>query len=154
AYLLVSTEPWAWSTARGTKFSLAIISMVRCWRASSLSRTWAMSGSRSAMDWSSTFTRPPAGSRRDVGGSRPAILGRTALPPLAGAEIDAEAQRLRLETDPVPVRAAGLHVAGERHQVVAGGCAAVGQAQRVLRGDPGPFPHRLPALDAPVADQP
>src|SRR5699024_10432574 len=120
----------------------------------SLSRTWTKSGSRPAMDWSSPLTGPPAGSGRDGGGGGPALLGRTALPPLAGSEIDAEARRLRLETDPVAVLDAGLHVAGERHQVVAGGTAAVGQGQRVLRGDRGPFPHRVPALDARVADQP
>src|SRR5699024_2617182 len=105
-----------------------------------------MSGSRSAMDWSSTFTGPPAVSGRGGGGSCPAILGRTALPPRSGSEVDAEAHRLRLETDPVALLDAGLHVAGERYQVVARGAAAVGQGQRMLRGDGGPLPHRVPEI--------
>src|SRR3954447_5201509 len=48
AYLLVSTLPWHSSTDSGTKFSLAIISSVRCWRSSSWRRTSAISGSTSA----------------------------------------------------------------------------------------------------------
>src|SRR5690606_36864370 len=45
---LVSTEPWASSTASETMFSEAISSISPCWRASSLSMARASSGSVSA----------------------------------------------------------------------------------------------------------
>jgi hypothetical protein len=45
---LVSTDPWQSSTDCGTKFSDAIISSVRSWRAASSLSTSAISGSTSA----------------------------------------------------------------------------------------------------------
>ena len=72
AYLLVSTEPTASSTAWGTKFSEAIISRVPCWRRSSPSSTAAISGSTSASGavWkfsgSSLKVRPTIPTDRDT----------------------------------------------------------------------------------------